>query len=185
MRTQEAKKLYKASYAATRKNTAGFVVDRKLSGKRVQVYKNPNNNEAYVVHRGTASIKDWVTDLGMALGYEGGKRFKHSKKIQRQAEEKYGKDNITTLGHSLGGRLAEKYHRGKGKIITLNKAATPKSITRKTPANQIDIRSSNDPVSVLSNFQKHTTKPVVIKSTTWNPIKAHKVKSIGKEDREL
>ena len=47
-------------------------------------------------------------------------------KIQKQAEQKYGANNITTMGHSLGGRIAEKVGKKSAQIITYNKAATPK-----------------------------------------------------------
>ncbi len=173
MKADVAKKLLKAGYSGKKKNVDNYTIDKSLSGKRVQVYRDNDTNKTVVVHRGTASLKDWVTDAGMAVGYEGGKRFKHSKKIQKEAEKKYGKDSITTLGHSLGGRLAEKYHKGKGDVITFNKAATPKSIKRKTPGNQYDVRTKNDVVSVLSKHQKHTNKVKTINAHTINPLKAH------------
>ena len=34
------------------------------------------------------------------------KRFQHAKDIQKKAEGKYGKDHTTTLGHSLGAKIA-------------------------------------------------------------------------------
>ncbi len=179
MRVREAKKLLKASYRKNHKNYGDYEIDKSLSGNRVQVYKKRNTNEAVVVHRGTANMKDWITDAGMALGYESGKRFKHSEKIQNKAIEKYGKDNITTMGHSLGGRLAEKYHRGGGKIITVNKAATPRSILRVVPKNQIDIRNKNDPVSYLSKYQKYKVNPIITDTKTINPIKSHKLSTMN------
>lgn len=173
--TKKVKALLKASYNPGTK-IAKNEYDKSLSGKRVSVYVNPHTGRAKVIHRGTASITDWVkTNLPMALGYEGGNRFKHAKKIQKLAEKKYGANNVTTLGHSLGGRIAEKVGQKSAKVITYNKAATPRSILTKTSKKQHDIRTKNDPVSLLSVFQKKSNKTRHIASNTINPIKAHNV----------
>jgi hypothetical protein len=179
MKVYDAKKLLKASYRKTRKNVGDYEIDHSLSGNRVQVYKHRLSGEAFVVHRGTANNKDWLTNAGMAIGYENGKRFKNGKKLQRRAEAKYGQNNVITLGHSLGGRIAEKVHKGENKVITVNKAATPRSILRTTPKNQIDIRGSNDLVSRLSNFQKHNNDQIITQSKSKNPIKAHMLSTLN------
>lgn len=174
------KKFLKASYKPGTK-IKGNVYDEHLSGKRVSVYMNPNTGKATVVHRGTASLTDWFkTNVPMALGYEGGKRFKHAKKIQKAAEKKYGSQNVTTMGHSLGGRIAEKVGKKSSAIITYNKAATPKSILSATPKKQKDIRTSGDVVSALSTLQKHKTKMKTIQSKSINPISTHNVNAITK-----
>lgn len=174
------KKFLKASYKPGMKIN-GNVYDEHLSGKRVAVYHNPVTGKAVVVHRGTASATDWIkTNLPMAFGYEKGNRFKHAKKIQKEAEKKYGASNITTMGHSLGGRIAEKVGKKSASIITYNKAATPKSILRATPKKQLDIRTSGDLVSKLSVLQKHKTAMKTIKSKSINPITTHNVDAITK-----
>ena len=154
-------------------------LDKSLSGKRVKVFYNPKTKKSVVVHRGTASAIDWLkTNIPMIFGYEGGNRFKHAKKIQKAAEQKYGKENITTMGHSLGGRIAEKVGKNTSQIITYNKAATPKSIKNKTPINQIDIRTSRDPVSYLSTYQQHSNKPVIVKSKSYNLLNEHSIRAL-------
>ena len=65
-------------------------------------------------------------------------------------------------------KIAEKVGKNSNQIITYNKAATPKSIQSKTPKNQIDIRTSRDPVSILSKYQKHSNKTETIKSKSYN-----------------
>lgn len=159
------------------KNVAGTIKDKSLSGKRVSVYQDTTNAKTYVVHRGTHRAKDWLTDMAMAVGFEGTNRFKHSEKMQQKAENKYGQENIVTVGHSLGGRLAEKFGKNSSQIITYNKAATPRSIItshiKKLPSKQLDIRTTNDPVSILSKFQKSANKVQNVKSNTINPIAAH------------
>lgn len=154
-------------------------LDKSLSGKRVKVFYNPKTKKSVVVHRGTASATDWIkTNIPLVFGYERGNRFKHAEKIQKKAEQKYGSQNITTIGHSLGGRIAEKVGKNSHKVITFNKAATPKSIATKTAKNQTDIRTSRDPVSFLSKFQKHSNAPITIKSKTLNPITAHSTQDL-------
>jgi alpha-beta hydrolase superfamily lysophospholipase len=114
----------------------------------------------------------------MALGYEGGKRFKHAKKIQKKTEKKYGAQNVITMGHSLGGRIAEKVGKKSSQIITYNKAATPKSILKPTPKKQKDIRTSGDVVSKLATLQKHKNKMTTINSGLLNPVAAHDISLI-------
>lgn len=155
------------------------ILDKSLSGKRVKVYYNPNTKKSIVVHRGTASLTDWVkTDIPAAFGYEKGNRFRHGAKIQKQAEAKYGSQNVTTMGHSLGGRIAEKVGKNSKEIITYNKYATPKSIFKTTPSNQTDIRVKNDAASYLSNYQKKRGVTVTLPTTSFNPITAHSLATL-------
>jgi len=175
------KKLMEVSYSAKRKPPIGFFIDEKLSGKRVSVLTNEDHSKNYVVHRGTASVKDWFTDLQMALGYEGGNRFRHSAKIQRKAEKKYGKENIVTVGHSLGGRLAEKFGRDTSKVVTFNKAVTPRSIVESyisPKENQLDLRTKNDPVSVLHKFENPNRKKLIELPGVHNLIGTHVLSSL-------
>lgn len=154
-------------------------LDKHLSGKRVKVLHNHSTGKTFVVHRGTASTKDWLkTNLPMAFGYEKGSRFKHAKRIQKKAEKKYGRENVITEGHSLGGRIAEKVGKKSSQVITYNKAATPHSIKHKTAKNQIDIRTKGDLVSKLSELQKNSNKKITLKSKSHNPLKEHAIDAI-------
>ena len=181
---KDTKDLLNASYSKSLNNINGFIIDKALSGQRVQVYHNPNTNKAVVVHRGTADMSDWKTDLSMTLGVKG-KRFNHAKKIQKQAEEKYGKENIITIGHSLGAKIAEQY--GSDEIITLNKPTLPLDIlkNKKVRNNQTDIKTSRDPVSILRRFQKGK-KAKVMKSESFNLLKEHSVNALNRlNDNEM
>jgi hypothetical protein len=66
-----------------------------------------------------------MTDLRYALGNTSDKRFQHSKQAQNKAYSKYGKDNLTTIGHSLGSTLAEKVGGDSKEVVTLNKPVSP------------------------------------------------------------
>lgn len=179
MKVQTLKKVLKSSYQSGKLNDSEFKTNKQLSGKRAQVYYNPVTKKAIVSHRGSASLKDWaVTNVGMALGYEGGKRFRHARKIQREAEKIYGAENVTTVGHSLGGRIAEKVGKKSNKIITYNKATTLRSLLEPTSSNQTDIRTSGDIVSELSKYQKRKGHSITIPSTR-NPIQAHNLNQLN------
>lgn len=159
-----------------RANIGDYVRDDSLSGNRAQVYYNPNTNKAVVVHTGTHSKSDWITDMHYAVGnLENTKRYKHADKIQNEAYGKYGKENISTVGHSLGAQLAEKVGKDSSQIYTLNRPVTPfEALNKKLGSNHTDIRSDNDFVSVISPFQRMKNNQVVIESRSLNPLVEHK-----------
>ncbi len=150
-----------------------FVIDKGLSGQRVQVYHNPKSGQAVVVHRGTSGIHDWGNDLKMALGFDmkNTKRFKHSAKIQKEAEAKYGSKNISTLGHSLGAKLASDVGTDSGEIITLNKPVVGRDLFKSNHGkkeNETNIRTSRDVVSATDRNADFT-----IPSKSLNPVTEH------------
>jgi len=160
-----------------------FQVDKELSGQRVQVYHNPTTQQTIVAHRGTSSVPNWIENVAYAVSNDkSGKAFQHSKKIQDQAYSKYGKENITTIGHSKGALHAQEYGKEGKEVITLNK---PVNITdalfTRVPKSQTDIRTQYDPVSFLRPFQRGN-KAETIKSTTKNPLAEHKTSVLGRLD---
>lgn len=146
----------------------GFTLDKDLSGKRAKVFVDDKTGQAYVAHRGTHSIQDVFTDAGLLLGIKDGKRLRHAKNVHRQAEEKYG--NVNSLGHSLGGYLAENSGNKDGKVITYNKASIGE--VSKNP-NQIDIRTQRDLVSLLT-----PKTDVFIQSKSLNPLTEHNTNAL-------
>jgi hypothetical protein len=170
----------KKSYDKKHSNYKDFVLDKELTGQRVQVYYNPKTNQAVVVHRGTQGLNDWVTDARYALGDTSSTRFQHSANIQAKAEKKYGATNVTSIGHSLGSQLAQKSSGKKVKeIITLNKPVNANDIIwHSVPQNQTDIRTSFDPVSVLRPLERGK-KAVVLPSKTFNPFLEHRTDVLG------
>lgn len=174
---QKIKTLLQDSYTDDKILPKGIVKDRSLSGKRVSVYLDNNRDKVYVAHRGTYSAKDWLTDFAMAFGYEGGRRFRHSNKIQQKTEKKYGSGKVVTIGHSLGGRLAEKVGRNSSEIITYNKAATPRSIAetliRPITGKQNDLRTPLDLVSIGAKVQRRSNDIIKITPKSSGPISQH------------
>jgi hypothetical protein len=114
------------------------------------------------------------------------RRFAHARNIQSQAEAKYGPENITTLGSSLGAKIAEKVGNKTKEVITLNKPTIPMDLIkgRKLPKNQTDIRTSRDPVSILRPFQKANNKEITIPSKTLNPFREHSTDVLSRMHEE-
>lgn len=167
----------------------GFEVDRSLSGKRAQVYRNPATGQVVVAHRGTAGLHDWITDLRLVTTgtARGSARFKHADKIQKQAEAKYGSDNVTTIGHSLGAQLATDTGSKSREIITLNKPVLPLDTVTGQHANQWNVRTQNDPVSFLDRYRANQPRErnVVIPSRSRSLLTEHRSDVLGRLSPDL
>lgn len=178
---------YKTKNKKERKTEVdGFHIDPSLSGERVQVWYNPTTKQAVVVHRGTQGLNDWMTDARMFFGDTKNKRFKHAKNIQQQAEEKYGASHVSTIGHSLGSRISEEVGQKSKEVLTLNKPTTLADIVRnkKVSEKQIDVRTKNDPVSILRPFQGGN-ETIEIDSTTNNPLTEHGTETLKRLDPDV
>jgi len=172
---KDLKTFLQKSYEKDLTNNGDYKIDKKLSGQRFKVWHNKDKNHTVISHRGTKGLQDVITDAKLAFGFKQNKRFEHAKKKQQKAEQKYANSNITTVGHSLGAKLAEQSTK-KGDIITLNKAKTPFEDTKQK--NQIDIRTQKDPISVLNN-----KNDITIKSTSFNPFKEHSTNTLNRIDQ--
>jgi len=93
----------------------GFDIDQELSNIDKTVYVNKETGHATVAFSGTrikgplneTTWRDLTTDFLMFVG-QGSKssRFKKSRQATQRAIEKYGLDNVSVTGHSLGGSIA-------------------------------------------------------------------------------
>ena len=181
--------LLKASYDVNTTLPEGFMYDKSISSKTSKVFYNPNTNQAVVAHMGTQGVADWGNNLIFALagksGYKMTARFKEAKDVQKKAEKKYGKENITTIGHSQGGLQAEILgERGK-ETITVNKATRPLTVFEKTQKNQTDVRSSADLVSGFAPLQKKGKKGITIKAETYDPLSEHATDILDRYDGQI
>ena len=171
------------SYSKTKVKTGfgDFEVDPGLTTKESQTYFNPKTGQALVVHRGTQGLRDVFTDIAYtATGYKG-KRFKDANKIQKQAESKYGAENISTLGHSLGSLVSSDVGSNSKEIINYNKPIIPWSRKRE---NEYNISTENDPFSWFHKPKK-TEKHIKIESNTVNPIQEHSINQLDKLENEM
>jgi len=173
------KNLLHASYS-DQQNVGDFVLDKSISSGTSKVYTNPKTGQTVVAHRGTKGILDWGNNLIYGLygktGYKMTPRFKEAEKVQKEAQEKYGAKNISTIGSSQGGLQAEILGKDTHEIITHNKATRP--FESKAAENQFDIRAKTDIVSALNPFRENTGKEVEYDSTS-DPIEAHRVRNLN------
>ena len=186
LKVETIRALLKASYADKPADYQNWKLDKSLSGKRVQVYKDQNSDQAVVVHRGTKGAKDWATDFLYATGtpVKETARFKHSADIQKKAEAKYGANNITTLGHSLGAAIATVVGQSSKEIINLNKAVSPADALTPVSDKETNIRSSSDIVSSLLPVA-NSKKTITIPAKTYNPRSEHKTSILRRLDPEM
>ena len=171
------------SYSKSKVKTGfgDFQVDSDLTTKETQTYVNPKTGQVLVVHRGTQGLRDVLTDIAYtATGYKG-KRFKDANKIQKQAESKYGAENISTLGHSLGSLVSSDVGSNSKEIINYNKPIIPWSRKRE---NEYNISTENDPFSWFHRPKK-TEKYIKIESNTVNPIQEHSINRLDKLENEM
>ena len=171
------KQLLKGSYSGNVKPVDGYELDPSLSTKTSKVYVNPATNQTVVAHRGTSGLSDWFNNAVYAVGgeraYKWTPRYKEAKRVQDEAEKKYGSDKITTIGHSQGGLQAELLGKNSHEIITLNKATRP--FSNHVGQNQYDIRTEKDVVSGLNPFYSRNGTEIIIPSKTSSPLTEHSI----------
>lgn len=94
---------------------AGFEMDNDLSTIDNLVLHNPTTGETVVSYRGsTIDIKgetrnvlnDWKTNGEIALGNSNTVRVEQAERQMDGVIAKYGKENLTTVGHSQGGHVS-------------------------------------------------------------------------------
>lgn len=126
-----------------------YVLDTHLSSKLTKVYHNPKTQHTIVAHRGTFNTGDWGNNFAYCIagkaGYECTNRYEDAKRVQRLAEQKYGVERLTTVGHSQGGLLAEILGKNGLEIITYNRPVRVGS-NDENPF-QFNIRHAGDVVS--------------------------------------
>ena len=171
------KKLLDGSYGEA--TPPGWKKDNRLSTNQQKVYIHELSGKVVVSHRGTVgTAQDWFNNAMYGVfgdrGYELTGRYKKAKKTQEKAEKKYGAENVTTIGHSQGGLLAQKVGGDSAEIITLNKATRPQDFfQRKRGEKQTDIRTEGDVVSMFKNPFETQGKQVTIKTDKFNPLAEH------------
>lgn len=174
-----------------RESIDGYNIDRSLSNKRTRTYHNPETNQTVIAHRGTkpTDMKDLKNDFLIATGMFNKKtssRIRNAGKIAKGAEEKYG-SNISNVGHSLGGTMAQKTGRKlraeNSKVVGYNPGSSPLDIpkniynsvkNRINPNSNASIKARNvtthttglDPISMSAMF--HPGKTVIKKPRSVN-----------------
>lgn len=163
-----------ASYAKKKdaNEINGYFLDKSLSSKKNKVYVNPEG-KVIVANAGTSNVKDWFNNAYVPFGlYHTTNRYKDAEKIQKDTIQKYGKENITNVGHSQSGELLRNLaDRGlTNEAVALN----PYIIGKKHDGVDV-IRSSGDLVSMMTPYVKET-----IPSKSWNPYTEHMPNVLGR-----
>lgn len=156
----------------------GYDYDASLSSKKTTVARNRETGQVAVIYKGTdpTNIHDVWTDLHILAGTRAGKlsRVKEAKKVYKSASLKYGKDNVTTLGHSLGGYLAQ--HVGADQVITFNKLSVGDE-RRTAGSHQIDYRNRGDVASMMRDtkgMKGANQRTIEVEGGKWyKPIATH------------
>lgn len=144
--------LARAAYSGA-SEVHGWQKDLELSNEDRAVYHK--GGKAKVVFRGTDpnNKRDLGTDLLISLGLERfSSRVRNSKKTTDLAAAKYGKENISLTGHSLGGSLAANISSATGISATgFNTAMSPLELVKKRNFSKFhSISTAADPISAIT-----------------------------------
>jgi hypothetical protein len=152
----------------------GWTRDEELSNFNRSVYTK--GGKAKIAYRGTDLHREntWLDDLGtdilIAVGLQDkGSRFHNAKKTADLAIEKYGRENVSLTGHSLGGSQSSWVSRKTGlKGTGFNTGWGPADALRKRTYSEFtNVTASGDIISAMGSANT-TMKHVNIKPTS-NP----------------
>lgn len=131
----------------------GYLLDPELSNVEEKVFYNPSNSDLLITYRGSQNLlNDWL-DTNVKIGQgklKESDRYKRSEDVYNKAKQKYNKDTVKLVGHSMGGGLASSIGSNNDLIYTYNKAP---SLTKK---NEKHYRTKGDTVSLLNKYDKNT-----------------------------
>ena len=170
LKANTLKSMIKSTY--DRSNVEGW--DKIMDSPEVSAFKHPSG-QVVIALRGTeGTAKDWsnnaVYGLGGELAYKQTPRFKRAKERVAELEKKYNPEDISLVGHSQSGLIAELLPSKARERITLNKATRPQDfLFRRRRKNQYDIRSRFDPVSFFPLQKSNYT----IDGVSLNPLAQH------------
>ena len=164
----------------------GYVLDKQLSGTRVQVYHNKDKNHTVISHRGTNSLSDIMTDARLLIGDRSGNRYKHANDISDKAHQKYKGSKFSQIGHSLGADIASNTANKDDEVIRYNGPTTTHDLLKPQSSNEYNIHTSLDPISILQPLKpfKRTDNNITIPSDNYNPLDQHKVDKLSILDTE-
>ncbi len=129
----------------------GYIKDNSLSNHNQQVWYRPNDKKLLYTVAGTHNLKDWGTDLYLALGkLKDTDRYKDADQTLKVAKEKYKPNDVVVAGHSLGSTISNQIaSKGNGdKMYGLDGGFTFGQKISKNP-NFTNVRTQGDLVIVL------------------------------------
>ena len=162
-------------------NVNGYILDKELSTKRNKVYYDPNTGKAVHTIAGTDTLKDWSNNALIPLGlHQYSNRSKNSTRIQKKANEKYGKSNVDLVTHSQSGHIAENLA-NKNLVGGHNTTLNPAIIGAHNKDIKV-VKSVIDPVSLLTKTTKNDVKII---PKTFNPIAEHSTNILDKSKKDI
>lgn len=166
----------------------GYEIDPELSNRNRTMYYNKDTGKAVMSFRGT-NVKnkaDLATDALLALGLKDfSARFKNANKYSKRAIEKYGKENVVTASHSLGGSQSLYVNSKHGiEAHAFNPFIEPKqqkanlltkglfSLFKKPVQNNATIyKTTTDPISIFANLSNANVKEIKPKYKNGHSLK--------------
>lgn len=85
------------------------------------------------------------------------------------------------MGHSLGSLIGKDVGKSSKEIISYNRPITVSDLLEKNQPNHYDVRTENDPTSILKKYFPNKND-IVIKSESLNPLTEHKSDALGRLD---
>ena len=170
LKANTLKSMIKSTY--DRSNVEGW--QKIMDTPEVTGFKHPSG-QVVIALRGTeGTAKDWsnnaVYGLGGELMYKQTPRFKRAKERVAELEKKYNPEDITIIGHSQSGLIAELLPTKAREIISLNSASRPQDMFyNKKKKNLYRIRAKFDPVSMFNIGNPEYT----INENNLNPLAQH------------
>jgi hypothetical protein len=138
---------------------AEFVVDNELSTNDNLVLHNPLTKETHISYRGTQKLSDWKTNIKAMSSLE-----THSPLVKgaiKTAEDvlgKYGGDNLSVSGHSLGGmRSLEVAHYLDKKGVNVAGYHYDPGVSVRQMLNQNKLGTANQTI-----FRTHFDSPSIV-----------------------
>ena len=170
LKANTLKSMIKSTY--DRSEVEGW--DKIMDTPEVTGFKHPSGQVVAAIRGTEGTAKDWSNNalygLGGELIYKQTPRYKRAKERVAQLEKEYNPEDITLIGHSQGGLLAEIVPSKARERIVLNKATRPQDfLFRRRRKNQYDIRSRFDPVSFFPLQKSNYT----IDGVDLNPLAQH------------
>ena len=145
-----------------------------MNTPEVSTFEHPSG-QVVVALRGTeGTAKDWSNNLvyGVAgqSAYKQAPRYKRAKERVAQLEKRYNPEDISLVGHSQSGLIAELLPTKAREIISLNSASRPQDMFyNKKKKNLYRIRAKFDPVSMFNIGNPEYT----INEKNLNPLAQH------------
>ena len=170
LKANTLKSLLKSTY--DRSNVEGW--NKVMDTPEVSAFEHPRG-QVVIALRGTeGTAKDWsnnaVYGIGGEMAYKLTPRYRRAKERVAELEKKYNPEDISLVGHSQSGLIAELLPTKAREIISLNSASRPQDMFyNKKKKNLYRIRAKLDPVSMFNIGNPEYT----INEKNLNPLAQH------------